>query len=121
MPDWRIVFTKSAEQDLGKLDVSIRRRVIAKLSWLEKNFEKGPLARRNLDKLIIVFCLGICYYRHMKRKRPSARTHLDKLLIPQIPHFAGGVDFRSFISLLASLVFLGYHESHEYLHLSYNH
>src|SRR3989338_10337546 len=44
---------------------------------------------------------------------PLARRNLDKLLMPQIPHTGGGVDFRSFISLLASLVFLGYHESHE--------
>jgi len=39
MTDWSLEFQLEAEKDLAKLDLSIRRRIIDKLTWLLENFE----------------------------------------------------------------------------------
>ena len=39
MASWRVYFTKEGEADFDRLDSSIRKRVVNKLRWLEKNFE----------------------------------------------------------------------------------
>jgi len=38
MPSWSVEFTEEAEKDITLLDKPIRRRIIEKLDWLEKNF-----------------------------------------------------------------------------------
>ncbi|KKT40667.1 MAG: hypothetical protein UW30_C0019G0006 [Candidatus Giovannonibacteria bacterium GW2011_GWA2_44_13b] len=38
MPEWYFDITPEAERDLDKLDVPIRRRVVERLSWFQKNF-----------------------------------------------------------------------------------
>ena len=40
MPNWQIIFTKEAEEDLGKLDGRIRQRALEKIVWLGKNFDQ---------------------------------------------------------------------------------
>ena len=40
MPQWKIKFTFEAEEDLGKLDKQIRKRVIGKILWLRDNFDQ---------------------------------------------------------------------------------
>lgn len=40
MPSWDLRFEKAAEDDLASLDREIRRRIIDKLDWLVKNFNK---------------------------------------------------------------------------------
>ena len=39
MPGWKIEFTKSAEKDFAKLNISIRQKVAERLEWLIKNFD----------------------------------------------------------------------------------
>ncbi len=39
MAFWRVDFTTEGERDFNKLDSSIRKRVVNKLRWLERNFE----------------------------------------------------------------------------------
>ena len=38
MPTWSIGFTIEAEKELSLLDKPVRRRIIEKVYWLEKNF-----------------------------------------------------------------------------------
>lgn len=38
MPKWSLDFTPEAQEDLYKLDRELQRRVIAKLDWLQANF-----------------------------------------------------------------------------------
>jgi mRNA interferase RelE/StbE len=40
MPEWRFELTKEAEEDLEKLDSSIRDRILEKLKWFRENFEQ---------------------------------------------------------------------------------
>ncbi len=40
MLKWSVELTQEAEKDISVLDNSIRRRVILKLDWLEKNFDE---------------------------------------------------------------------------------
>ncbi|MES2023711.1 MAG: type II toxin-antitoxin system RelE/ParE family toxin [Patescibacteria group bacterium] len=38
MSEWTVEFTEEADKDISMLDKSIRRRILEKLDWLEKNF-----------------------------------------------------------------------------------
>ena len=40
MAPWRFLITPEAENDLGRLDASVRARVVEKLKWLISNFEE---------------------------------------------------------------------------------
>ena len=42
MTHWQFLITPEAEEDLTKLDRSVRKRVIQKLRWLVDNFEDVP-------------------------------------------------------------------------------
>lgn len=39
MASWRVEFSKQAENDFGRLDKPIRKRVVEALEWLAKNFD----------------------------------------------------------------------------------
>ena len=59
---WRINFEPEAEDDLLRLDQTVNERVLAKLAWLEKNFDNitpTPLSYT----LIRVFKLRVGDYR----------------------------------------------------------
>jgi len=40
MPQWKVVFTIEAEEDLDRLDKQVRRRVIEKILWLRDSFNE---------------------------------------------------------------------------------
>ena len=40
MADWQLFFTKEAQDDLDKLDESLCQRIIAKVVWLNDNFDQ---------------------------------------------------------------------------------
>jgi len=40
MPKWKVKFTSEAKEDLKGLDDEVRKRVIKKLDWLQRNFDK---------------------------------------------------------------------------------
>ena len=40
MAQWKIEFTFEGEEDLAKLDESVRKRVIKKILWLRDNFDQ---------------------------------------------------------------------------------
>jgi mRNA interferase RelE/StbE len=40
MTEWRFELTKEAEEDLEKLDSSVRDRILEKLKWFRENFEQ---------------------------------------------------------------------------------
>ncbi len=39
MTQWSLHFAEEAEEDLGTLDLPIRRRMLEKLEWLMENFD----------------------------------------------------------------------------------
>ncbi len=39
MAKWKMFFAPEAEDDLEKLTISIRKRVIKKIEWLQNNFD----------------------------------------------------------------------------------
>ena len=39
MSQWSVWFAKTAERDLTKLDLQLRRRIIDKLQWFSENFD----------------------------------------------------------------------------------
>ena len=40
MREWRFEVTEETESDLGKLDSSIRTRVLEKIKWFRENFDQ---------------------------------------------------------------------------------
>lgn len=40
MPEWKVKFTSETKEDLKNLDNEVRKRVIKKLDWLQRNFNK---------------------------------------------------------------------------------
>jgi mRNA interferase RelE/StbE len=40
MEEWQFIFTREAENDLGKLDFSVRKRILEKIKWMRINFDK---------------------------------------------------------------------------------
>jgi mRNA-degrading endonuclease RelE of RelBE toxin-antitoxin system len=40
MTEWKFELTKEAEEDLERLDYSIRDRIVEKLKWFRENFEQ---------------------------------------------------------------------------------
>jgi len=40
MPEWKVIFTVEAEEDLKKLDKQIQKGVIEKIIWLRDNFDQ---------------------------------------------------------------------------------
>lgn len=39
MPNWKVIFSPDAQNDLGNLSKSIRSRIFDKLEWFENNFD----------------------------------------------------------------------------------
>jgi len=51
MTKWFLSFRPEAEDDLSKLDKKLQERIVAKLGWLERNFENIiPLALSHESK-----------------------------------------------------------------------
>ena len=40
MPKWAVEFTLEAEEDISVLDGSVRKQVLEKIEWLQKNFNE---------------------------------------------------------------------------------
>ncbi|MDA2935678.1 type II toxin-antitoxin system RelE/ParE family toxin [Patescibacteria group bacterium AH-259-L05] len=39
MRQWRFIITDEAEEDLGRLDLPVRKRILHKLNWFINNFD----------------------------------------------------------------------------------
>lgn len=59
MEKWFVVFVSEAENDLENLNQILRKRIVAKLDWLQNNFDEiTPLALGNEWKGFFKFRIG---------------------------------------------------------------